>query len=374
MKLILVQLARLGAALLAIYALVLAVTLVLKPSARGRGPLDSAQAGQSLYLTEPKYVFFARSQLDTPRDKVLLLGASNTMVGLKQRELQALLPDREVHNLSVGGSNITQLRQVVQLVREVQGPESRQHDTYVLGLWYGVFAADSARWNTPDRHPGDTDIDIERYRYGFYRRSESGAVALLPPSALDTGAHLVHPYLVLDSVTRDVTQSLRERLSGKAPKLTDAERNQRTVAPSEYAGYLAFWRRYMGSTDRLEDAPFQTLARTVDEILADGSRVVLVDLPIPAWHAAGSPLYADYARRMAVLLPELEQREGVRVVRIAGSDNEDFSDEVHPKPRVTARWSEALARSLLSSPNERETHEHRSQLRQADAGISRRIR
>lgn len=373
MKLILTQLARLGAALLAIYGLVLGITLLLRPSERGQGALDSARAGESLYLTEPKYVFFARSQLDTTRDKVLVLGASNTLVGFKQGELQALVPDQEVHNISVSGSNITQLRQVVQLVREVQSPEARRHDTYVLGLWYGTFAADRARWNTPDRHPGDTDIDLERYRYGFYRRSEGGAVALLPPSGLDTGAHLVHPYLVLDSVTRDVTQSLRGRLSGKAPKLTDRERNQRTVQPSEYAGYLAFWRHYMGDIDRLEDEPFQTLAKTVDEIVADGSRVVLVDLPIPAWHADGSPLHADYAQRMAKLLPEMAERPGVSVVRIAGRDNEDFSDEVHPKPRVTARWSEALA-SSLSSPNERETNEHRSQLRQADAGISRRIR
>lgn len=373
MKPILVQLARLGAALVALYGVLLGLSLIARPTEGERGPLDSARAGESLYLTEPKYVFFSRSRLNTERDKVLVLGASNALVGFKQRELQPLLPDREVHNVSVSGSNITQLRQAVHLVREVQSPEARRHNTFVLGLWYGVFASDRARWHTPDRHAGDTDLDLERYRYGFYTRGERGAEPLLPPTLLDAGAHLVHPYLVLDALTRDATASLRERLSGKPRKLTDAERNARLVGLEQQASYLTFWRKYMGGVDALEDAPFRTLSATVDDVLSDGGHVVLVDMPIPDWHAAGSPLYADYARRMQQLLPELAQRAGVRVLRLTGDANEDFSDEVHPKPRVTPRWSRALASSLLS-PNEREPDDHRSPLRQADAGISRRFR
>jgi hypothetical protein len=373
MKTILVQLARLGAALVALYGVLLGLSLVAKPPRQVEKTLDSARASESLYLTEPKYVFFSRTQLNDEHDKVLVVGASNALVGFKQRELQAELPDREVHNVSVSGSNITQIRQVVQLVNEVQSPQARRHDTFVLGLWYGVFAADRARWETPDRHAGDTDIDLERYRYGFYARGEHGARPLLPASLLDVGARLVHPYLVLDALTRDVTQSLRQRLSGKPRKLTDEERNRRTVSESEQAKYLTFWRGYMGGVDHLEDAPFVTLRATVDDILSGGGRVVLVDLPIPAWHAAGSPLHADYARRVARLFPELEQRPGVTVVRLGGDDNDDFSDEVHPKPRVTKRWSEALA-SRLVLPNNEEEHEHRSPLRQADAGLSRRIR
>jgi len=376
MKPLLVQLARLGGAVLALYAALLVITLVAVPLARGdAGPLDASRAASSLYLTEPKYVFMERGRLNTPTDKVLVLGASNSLVGFKQAELQRLLPDREVHNISVGGSNITQLGQIVELVREVQTPAARRHDTYVLGLWYGVFASDQARWYTPDRHAGDTDIDIERYRYGFFRRGESGAVPLLPPRFLSSGAALIHPYLVADQLARDVTQSLRERLSGKPHKLTDQERNARVVSDAERQQYLAFWRNYMGSVDSLSDAPFARLRRTVDAIRADGGKVVLVDMPIPRWHAQGSTLHADYERRMAQLLPELEALDGVAVLRLSGDDDDDFSDEVHPKPRVTPRWAEELAAlPLFHDDNQREDHEYRSTLRQADAGFSRRIR
>jgi len=375
MKPLLVQLTRLGAAIVALYGAVLGLTLLLVPLSKDQAaPLDTARAASSLYLTEPKYVFMARGRLATDAEKLIVIGASNSLVGFRQTELAPLLPDREVHNLSVGGSNITQLEQIVELAREVQTPAQRARATYVLGLWYGVFASDEARWYTPDRHAGDTDIDIERYRYGFCRRTADGAVPLLPPQQLRAGAALIHPYLVADQLARDLTQTVRERLQGKPAKMTNAERNARVVTEPERTKYLAFWRSYMGSVDSLSSAAFARLEHLVDTIRADGGRVVLVDMPIPRWHAQGSPLHADYARRMAVLLPELDAREGVAVLRLSGDADEDFSDEVHPKPRVTARWAEALAALPFLKNSERESHEYRTTLRQADAGLSRRIR
>jgi hypothetical protein len=373
MRPLLVQLARLGAAVIALYAVLLGISLLAVPRSTGKEPLDVTKASSSLYLTEPKYVFMERGRLDTPTDKLLVLGASNSLVGLNRSQVQALLPELEVHNISVGGSNITQLGQIVELVHEVQSPAARHGDTFVLGLWYGVFASDTARWYTPDRHGGDTDIDIERYRYGFYRRTAAGPVALLPPRWLTTGATLIHPYLTLDQLTRNATQIVRERLSGKPHRLTDEERNARVISQAEREGYLRFWHDYMGGVERLSDAPFERLVRIVDEIVAEGGQVVLVDLPIPHWHAQGSPLHADYEQRMARLLPKLTARDGVAALRIEGDDDDDFSDEVHPKPRVTQRWAEALA-ELPFLRHQRENNEYRSTLRQADAGFSRRIR
>ncbi len=351
MKLILRQIAQLLAAMVALYALVLAVTLLLVPRSELGQRLDAARAGSSLFLTEPKYVFLARSQLNTPADKVLLIGASNMLAGFKQPQVQSLLPGLEVHNLSVGGSNITQVSQIVDLVREVQTPEARSHDTYVIGLWYGLFADDKARWYTPDRHAGDTDIDIERYRYGFYRRTDAGPVPLLPPQYLDAGVLLIHPYLVLDRTARDLTGSLRRFMSTKPPaRISDEQRNAVVLSDAEKQKYLAFWREYMGSAQTLGDTPFKILERAVNNILSDGGRVVLVDMPIPAWHAQGSVLSADYQQRAGTLMQSLQSRPGVTVVKMndAASDA-DFSDEVHPKPRVTPAWAQRLAGAITAS-------------------------
>lgn len=347
MKLILQQIARLLAAVVALYGAVVAISLLLVPRAELGQRLDAARAPSTLFLTEPKYVFLARSRLNTSVDKVILVGASNTLVGFKQAQVQALLPALEVHNLAVGGSNITQIGQVVDLVREVQTVEARRHNIYVFGLWYGLFAADKARWYTPDRHPGDTDIDIERYRYGFYRRTDIGALAVLPPQYLQAGVLLIHPFLVLDRTVRDLTTSLRQFMAGKRPPITDEQRNAVVLSDAQKRSYLAFWREYTGLAETLGDAPFQALEQIIDNVLAEGGRVVLVDLPIPDWHARGSMLAADYRRHMDELLPELKNRAGLSVVRLddAGAAD-DFSDEVHPKPRVTARWAQRLADAL----------------------------
>lgn len=347
MKLIFKQIGLLLSALIAMYGVLLVVSLLLEPRSELGQRLNAASAASSLFLTEPKYVFMARSQLNTLDDKAILVGASNMLAGFKQAQVQALVPGMQVHNLSVGGSNITQLSQIVDLVREVQTPQARQHNTWVIGLWYGVFAEDKARWYSPDRHGGDTDIDIERYRYGFYRRTEAGPKPVLPPRYLDAGATLIHPYLVLDRTARDLTGALRAFMSGRPVGLTDIQRNAIVLGNEQQRTYFEFWRSYMGDADTLDAAPFQVLENMVNGILADGGRVVLVDMPIPQWHSQGSSLWADYRRYADPLLARLQTHAGVKVLKMEGANADaDFSDEVHPKPRVTPDWAQRLATVL----------------------------
>ena len=122
------------------------------------------------------------------------------------------------------------------------------------------------------------------------------------------------------------------------------------LSEAEKQKYLAFWRDYMGNVKTLSDKPFETLQRTIDGIVADGGRVVLVDLPIPPWHAQGAVLAGDYARRTAPLFSQLQTRPGVSVVAAIDSAETDFSDEVHPKPRVTERWAQRLATAVTTRP------------------------
>jgi len=350
MKLILKQMTLLIGAMLALYGVALALSLLLVPRAQIGQRLDAGLATQSLYMTEPKYVFLARGQLNNTHDKLLLVGASNMQAGFRQAQMQAQLPQAEVHNLAVGGSNITQVGQIIDLVREVQSPEARRHNTFVIGLWYGLFADDKARWYTDDRHAGDTDIDIERYRYGFYRRTAQGPAPVLPPEHLEWGVVLIHPYLVLDRTARDLTRSLRSYIAAKPKVITDEQRNATVLSEADKKKYLAFWHTYMGAAQTLGDAPFLVLERAVEQILADGGRVVLVDMPIPAWHAKGAALQADYRRRITPLLDRLQARPGVTVVPAFDSDDDDFSDEVHPKPRVTNLWAQRLASAVTAGP------------------------
>jgi hypothetical protein len=327
-----------------IYAVLLAASYVLVPPANRGGGLNSGLAGSTIFMTDPKYVFLNRAALRPDEPRVVFVGASNTAVGFKQREVQALLPNAEVDNLSVGGSNMTQIAQIVDLVQDLQSSAARRRTTFVIGMWYGTFAQDRFRWDTPDRHAGDTDIDIERYRYGFYRRTENGPKQVLPSEDLPFGVALIHPYLVFDELSRRASKELRDRLFGRAASRSDAERDASVVSAADQQAALKYWREQMHSDGPIAEEQFSVLKNLIDRTLAQGSRVVLVDLPIPRWHSQRSPLYQDYLRHKEMLLSALGGRDGFAYLEMMDLNSDlEFSDEVHPKPRVTRQWAARVA-------------------------------
>jgi hypothetical protein len=331
-------------ALAGVYALLLALSHLLMPSAPHRDGLDSRLASATIFATDPKYVFLNRAALNPDEPRVVIIGASNSSVGLKQREVQPLLSKMEVDNLSVNGSNLTQVAQVVDLVQELQDSRARRQTTFVIGIWYGMFTQDAFRWDTPDRHKGDTDIDIERYRYGFYRRTATGPKHVLPPDELSLGVALIQPYLALDQVSRLASRELRDRLFGRAPVRTDADRNSTVVTEAEKEAALKYWREQMHSDGPIAPEQFAVLRNLIAKILERGSKVVLVDLPIPRWHADRSPYYPDYLKQKKALLSELKDKDGIAYLEMTDLDADvDFSDEVHPKPRVTQQWAARVA-------------------------------
>jgi hypothetical protein len=331
-------------ALAGIYAVLLGLSYVLVPPENRAGGLDSSLAASTIFMTDPKYVFLNRAALRPDAPRVIFVGASNTAVGFKRREVQPLLPMDEVDNLSVGGSNMTQIAQIVDLVQDLQDSAARRRTTFAIGMWYGAFAQDRFRWDTPDRHRGDTDIDIERYRYGFYRRTDSGPQQVLPSAYLSLGVALIHPYLVFDELSRRASKSLRDRLFGRAASRTDAERDASVVSEADKEAALTYWREQMHSDGPIAEEQFLVLGNLIDRILARGSKVVLVDLPIPRWHAERSPFYPEYLLHEKKLLSGLDGREGFAYLQMADlNDDREFSDEVHPKPRVTRQWAARVA-------------------------------
>jgi hypothetical protein len=351
MRAILKQTLYLAIALIGIYAALLAASYAIVPTASERNGLDSGLSAGSIFATEPKYVFLNRAAVRPGANRVVFVGASNTSVGFKQPEVQQLLPSAEIDNLSVGGSNITQVAQIVELIQELQTPAARRRTTFVIGMWYGMFVPDDLRWATSDRHKGDTDIDIERYRYGFYRRSDNGPKQILPSNELSFGVMLIHPYLVFDDLSRAVSKGLRARLRGKPAGRTDADRNATILSEEDRVVALKYWRDQMHSDGSIAEEQFLVLRNLIDRILEQGSKALLIDLPIPRWHAERSPFYPDYLNRKTALLAGLDGKPGFSYLEMADKDDDaDFSDEVHPKPRVTPLWAKQVAAHLQELP------------------------
>ena len=345
MKYILRQAALTASFFLCLYALALAVTFAVQPDPPRNGSIDVWSAGGTLYVTLPKYAFLGRDVLDIPDRKILLLGASNTGFGFRQPWMQALLPCAKVSNLSIGNSNITELRQMVDLIHDVQDGRARRSDTFVIGVWFGMFVDSAMNWPSADRQRGDTDLDIERYRYGFYRRTPHGPVAVLPPHWLREGVVLIRPYLLLEKWARDMTGGLRNKLFARPPELTDQDRERVVMSGKEKAEALAYWRRTMGADRTISQDQVRLLRQTIDGLLRSGEKVVLVDVPIPAWHRDASPYEPGYLKAMDATFAQFSGRPGFASLRMPDlSGDRDFSDEVHAKPHLGRIWSARLAR------------------------------
>src|SRR5215469_6329260 len=105
---------RQGAALLLCVAMLyiglLGLSLALVPRPDQHQGLDSSLAGNTIFMTEPKYIYLNRTPLRDASEKIVLLGASNVNVGFNLAELRPLLPTTvSVHKLGIGGANMTEI-------------------------------------------------------------------------------------------------------------------------------------------------------------------------------------------------------------------------------------------------------------------------
>lgn len=307
----------------------------------GTGSADSGTAWSTVYRQEPRYIVMNRAGLSLPGASVVLLGASNVEVGFSTAALGPLLPQRTVHNLGLGSANVSELGEIVDLAFEPVPAERRKEMTFVIGLWYGLFIDDATRWRGKP-----TDIDTEMLRYGLYHRSGTGFAPLLPPRFLAFETILFRPLLALDVAIKGSLAPLRRLVEKGEIGHRDLDTVQIDDATKQKM--LAFWRAQVGSPDgRLKDEQFEKLLALLHRISEQGARVVLIDLPLPSWHASRSPSFADYQQRKLGVLARASAVPGVTYHNLQDLSNDaEFYDEVHPRPGARWKWFQRLAQVL----------------------------
>jgi len=333
-----------------LYALLAGASFLVFPDPSSAGPRVFQAAGDTLYMTVPKYVFLGRSVLANADRKIILVGASNTGVGFRQKLVQSKLGCGKVSNLAMGGANISEVKQVIDLVHEVQTDQERRQNTFVIGIWFGMFIDSDVKFADGDRHRGETDIDIERYRYGFYRRTPDGPVAVLPPQWLDAGVMAIRPFLLLEKAAREARAGVNLVMTGRtSAQRTDDERERVVVSAAYKQQALQYWTETMGRPSDIAPGQVEVLKQTIQALLDSGEKVVLVDLPIPAWHRDASPYEPSYRLALKGLLQEFGDRPNFTSMSMDDLDNDlDYSDEVHAKRHLADVWSVRLAKTLDS--------------------------
>jgi hypothetical protein len=350
MRLILTQTARTLVSVVLLYGLLVAASFLIVPRQHTSDVLDTKLAEETIYSTQTKYLFFSRAALMKPQPRVLVIGASNANVGLRAHQLQTNVPCALVNNLAVGNANATEAQQTVDLVHAVQSPEARLQNTFVFGIWYGIFSDSKDRWPASSRATPETDIEAELYRYGFYRRTPEGPYSMLPPAWLPGEDALVRPFIVIESIARQLTDKLRGYFFVRPPKRTEAEREATHFSPEEKRDSAAYWYNLMGRKDDISGEQFADFENTIARLLDAHERVIVADLPLPKWNQETSVYDRKYRQRLPDLLKKFVGREGFAFSDLSGlsTDDDDYSDEVHPKLHLAKLWAERVGETIRS--------------------------
>ncbi len=314
------------------------------------------KTGSDIYRGSGQQVVMERELLRSAAPKIIFLGASNTQEGFRPDRIKVYFPLYEVHNLSIGASDLTQTKQVIELVYEMVREEDRPKVVFVLGLWYGALVENSVRWTTPF-----TDFENEQLRYGLYVKESGDIRAAIPPKLFSFYIKFLYPYLAFDralGVSKEFVKqffedSARFLLKGQRqrspPHLQDSKDIDSVIVDqADRKHAFKYWHEYMGrEDDTISTEQLDVLLDIAQLVKENGSRFVIIDMPIPAWHAQQSAHFRDYQTKKKEYLFKAVSDYGASYFDMQKFDNDfDFYDSAHPKPRTTQEWSRVAAGKL----------------------------
>jgi hypothetical protein len=322
-----------------IYGIIFLYTLSVYHSSNGL--IDTADS--SIYGTEPKYLIIRLKQGMNRIPKMLLIGASNIQAGLRPNELQTYFPTFEIHNLAIGSSNVTQIKQIVDLVQEAIPNDVPV--VFVLGIWYGLFIDNELKWKGKP-----TSIETEMLRFGLYEKSEMGLQPTLSIRQANSVIHFLHPFILISKTFLEFKTWLfnfQEKLIKiflKQEFSISVFISKEKVVFDEQAQQdaLTGWKQYFNSSSStLFHEQFEVLVELSKIFKQSHNRLIIVDLPIPTWHMEGSEQFKKYQQVKINYLKDICNLEQVKYVNLQHMSNNDaFYDSTHPLPSVSKLWSQ----------------------------------
>lgn len=309
------------------------------------GPMDTRAVNNpkgAVYLNTTRYLVWNRGVLRHPTPKILLVGGSNLQAALRLDEIRPRLTGTDVHNLSIGGMNITQMGLVFELAQEAISPEAWRKTIFVAAISYALFVHDDHHWPTWERASASR-VELEMLRFGLYRKQEGKFIAQIPPRYIPEFALFLRPYLALARLRVDVTSAVTRLMRSHSQPSPGAGKFSKAAA-------MKMWRRYMGApVGPQRDEQFLRLVSLAKRITRNGGRLLIVDMPLPRWHTERSPYFRDYQKRKIEFLnaASVSSSGRVTILNLQDMDDEsDYRDSGHVNGAGAVKLSRRLAKAL----------------------------
>jgi hypothetical protein len=291
---------------------------------------------------------YNRGALSTDRPQIILIGASNFQSVLAS---DLNVPGFRAANMSVAGSGINEFGRLVDLAYEAMPASTRGHNVFVIGVWYGEFCGQHGLvWRS---------LNQQLTGYGLYRVNADNSVERAIPRRLLSPALIALRPLLVEKRLWGSLQSAAAALAhlaifGEAgPGGTD-QLAQDDVMLDAAGRERKLVEERKATAGALDSSTFATLDQIVDRITHNGDRAIIVDLPIPRWHADGVQTFSAYQQAKTRGFAPALSRPGVGYLDLQSSlKDEDFYDSVHPKPVAAVKLSHLIDQAVLQAVSAR---------------------
>ena len=291
-------------------------------------------APRSIFTIGPQYAVYGVRKLDNSPDQIFIVDGSTGAKAFKPLTIMNEIPGYKVHNLAINGSNISEMSEIVDIINSKVDVRNLHSAVFILCGQYSTFLDNPREFRDPL-----TIVDRERLRFHLYMLDKERVVPALPEPAMTAALFLTRPFIWLYTLKFNILNELqggREWLA--ALSQTDAEQK-----PS---GKLEFYRNYwlmLFQKRGAEDDQFNQFDKLVDRLVAMKATVVYVDLPVPSYLRKNFYIYDDYRRHVK----KIARNPSVHYLDLSDWASDDqFSDDIHPKPEFCDKWSARLAAYL----------------------------
>ncbi len=319
-----------------------AVAIALTITFAAPKTVDVNDSRKTIFQTDSKMAVYGSPLIAhaSNRPQIVILGSSNTTMGLRPDRLQPYLGDVPIHNISVGSEKFLAMSQIIDLLYRQTPPQNRHNYIFVLGISYPLISEDAKR-----RASMHTSIDDELQRFGIFSH---GGRSRVPdrwlPDALEAGWPFLVPKAVYNRLVRIFPEPYWFGLAEEVP-FTAEESNVVQYNEQQHQERIAYYNSE--TLDPTGASTFAPLLDTVKRVSDAGGEVVIVDLPTAKWLQRATTHYAAYQRLRSAYLPQLEKIPHVRYINAEhGFSDEDFYDGIHPRNRVTPQIARIVAPTI----------------------------
>lgn len=332
---------------LVIYIFMLAISSVSNQCSSKKN-IDTACSTKSIMYPETRYFLFNITRLNIEKKNIILLGASDVRDAFRPSLLNPYFINYNVHNVSIGASNITSISQIIDFINDTIPKKYHKNTIFVFGSTCFDYENNQRRWHLTN---GNTDLTLEALRFWLYKWQNRRLIPTLHEPLFTYVTFLLRPYLLVNKLYVDfkiLADSLIDRVSyyqANHIKNKSATNSQKKI---EHA--LEHWQNNFGPiTHDFYHEQFRALLKMAEKINQHGEKLIIVDMPLPQWHAHISPYFVAYQLQKTKYFTQLIKMPNVYYINLQNfNDNSGFLDSAHPNPTYAKILSIALVHRLKS--------------------------